>query len=436
MGWFLMKTTYTASKIYIQEQFKSNYQLTIENGTISSISPFKSEEGIVNLGNVAIIPGLVNSHNHSFQSLVRGFGDDKTFFEWRDKGIYKFSKLLDSHGIYVGALFAFGEMLRNGITTVCDFFYIHDNGVENDLAVIKAAKDLGIRLVLARTMYDWSGAPKSYQESIQEAVQRTRDMHEKFKSDPMVSIIPAPHSPHAASPQMIEAGAKLAEELNTPFHIHVAEGEYERKMTLEQYGATPVRYLDGLGVLNERLVMIHAVWLDEGELDLMAERGAKLSYNPSSNMFLGDGITKIREMLDRGITIALGTDGACSNNRTSIIDEMRTVSLLQKVKHLDATACSAEQALRMGTSNGGIILGQKIGELKVGSMGDFVTLDLGDLSLQPIQNLKSNIVYSLTPQAIKDVFVGGNQVVKDGRLKSIQESDITLLVKDITKEWT
>ncbi|OGQ34008.1 MAG: S-adenosylhomocysteine deaminase [Deltaproteobacteria bacterium RIFCSPHIGHO2_12_FULL_43_9] len=431
-----MKSTYLASKIYFEGEFKSDCEITIESGLIKSVGPCKSKDNVKNLGNVAIIPGLVNSHNHSFQSLVRGFCDDRPFFEWRDKGIYKFSKLLDSHGIYVGALFAFGEMLRNGITTVCDFFYIHNKGNENDLAVIKAAKDLGIRLVLARTMYDWSGAPESYQESVPEAVRRTRELHEQFRDDPVISIIPAPHSPHAASPQMIEAGAKLAQELDTPFHIHVAEGEYERKMTLESHGATPVRYLDQLGVLNERTVMIHAVWLDEGELDLMAERKAKLSYNPSSNMFLGDGITKIKEMLDRGITIALGTDGACSNNRTSIIDEMRIASLLQKVKHLDATACTAKEVFEMGTKNGGIVLGQPIGELKVGARGDFVTLDLDDLSLQPIQNLKSNTVYSLTPHAIKDVFVGGNQVVKDGKLKGIRESEITSLVRDLTKEWT
>ena len=234
---------------------------------------------------------------------------------------------------------------------------------------------------------------------------------------------------------MIEAGAKLAEELNTPFHIHVAEGEYERKMTLEKYGVTPVRYLDQLGVFNSRLVMIHGVWLDEGELDLMAERGVKLSYNPSSNMFLGDGVTKIREMLSRNITIALGTDGACSNNRTSIIDEMRTTALLQKVKHLDPTTCTGTQVFDMGTKNGGPVLGLPIGELKEGMAADFFTIDLEDLCLQPPRHLKSHIVYALTPQAIKDVYVAGKLVVREGRLETIPETEITRLVQTVTKEW-
>ncbi|MFC2075205.1 amidohydrolase family protein, partial [Bdellovibrionota bacterium] len=271
---------------------------------------------------------------------------------------------------------------------------------------------------------------------VQDAVSNCRELHAEFENDPMVSIIPAPHSPHGASPQMIEAGAKLAKELNTPFHMHVAEGEYERKMTLEQHGATPIHYLDELGVFNEHLCMIHAVWLDEGELDLMAERNVKLSYNPASNMYLGDGITKIREMLSRDITIALGTDGACSNNRTSIIDEMRMTALLQKVKHLDAAVCTADQVFEMGTKNGGTVLGLPVGELEVGNAADFVTLLLDDLSLQPPQHLKSNIVYASTPQAIKDVFVAGRRVVHNGKLESVRESEITEKVQELTKEWT
>ncbi|RMD92085.1 MAG: amidohydrolase, partial [Calditrichaeota bacterium] len=180
---------------------------------------------------------------------------------------------------------------------------------------------------------------------------------------------------------------------------------------------------------------VHCVWLEDAELDLMAERKVKLAYNPASNMFLGDGITKIREMLDRGITIALGTDGACSNNRTSIFDEMRTASLLQKVKHLDSTACTAEEVFDMGTINGGIALDLPVGQIETGYKADFVTLDLEHISLQPIQNLKKNIVYAMSPAAIKDVVVHGEIVYTEGNIVKFPLQKIVEKVKEVTRNW-
>src|SRR6266545_4088308 len=156
-------------------------------------------------GGVAVVPGCVNAHAHSFQALLRGYGDDLSFMGWRDRVLYPFSERLDGDGIRTGALFDFAEMVRHGITTVVDFFYLHDRGNENDRAVIDAAREVGLRIVLARSMYDWSGAPKRYQEAPPEAER----------------------PPGRAAPGC----AALAEELDTPFHIHVAEGRYERDMS-------------------------------------------------------------------------------------------------------------------------------------------------------------------------------------------------------------
>lgn len=199
--------------------------------------------------------------------------------------MYKYTPLLDEEAIYTGALFAFGEMLKYGVTTVSDFFYVHDGGNARDEAVIRAAKDLGIRLVLARTMYDWNGAPASYRETVPDAVKRTRELAVKYQGDPMVTVHPAPHSPHAASPEMIQAGHKLAAELGTPFHIHVAEEPFEVEETLAKYGLRTVHYLDKLGVVDERMIAIHLVWLEDSEIRLLGDKRAGLAYCPSSNMF-------------------------------------------------------------------------------------------------------------------------------------------------------
>lgn len=432
---------YTADFIYIDGQAQAEQALKIENGLIQAVVPvaqLSSEEknSAVHFQDALIMPGFVNSHNHSFQSLLKGFCDDKDFFTWRDQALYKYATVLSRDDIYTGALFAFGEMLKCGVTTVCDFFYINDQANENARAIIEAALDVGIRIVMARTLYDWDGAPVRFRESVHQAVENTRQLHAEFRDNPMVHVLPAPHSLHGAGIDMILAGAELAEELDTPFHMHIAEGQYEREMVTEKHGKPPIAFLDELGVLNHRLVGIHCVWLDDREIELMALRGTGLSYNPCSNMFLGDGITRIREMLSAGVCISLGTDGGCSNNRASIIEEMRMTSLLQKVKFCDATVTQAEDMLRMGTENGGKNLGLSIGKLQAGYAADFTVVNLNDLSMQPRQNALKNLVYASQPSALQAVYVAGEKVMAQGQLLTVPESEIVRRVQLTTGSWT
>ena len=427
-------------------RFVSNHSILIENGVIQQIgSPDEllakaPDAHRRRLSDQALVPGTINAHNHSFQSLVRGFGDDLPFFQWRDNGIYRYSLNLDEEGVYTGAILAFGEMLRYGVTTVVDFFYLHHESNTYDLAVMRAAHDVGIRLVLARCLYNWETGPAVYREVLEDAEARTRELAQLAREIDggrgMVTVQPAPHSPHAASPNMIVAGHALAQELDTPFHIHVSEGRYEVEMIQERYGLTPIRWLDSLSVLDDRAVLVHAVWATPEEIELMGERGVHLAYNPASNMFLGDGITDIPAMLAAGVRVALGTDGGCSNNRTSIFDEMRTCALLQKVKRLDGATLSAEEVFKMGTANGGSALRLPIGELAPGKRADLVALDINDISLQPANRLIKNIVYAMSPQAIRGVWVDGIQRVNDGELTGwLTLREISARVKALTEKW-
>src|SRR5262249_35245066 len=163
--------------------------------------------------------------------------------------------------------------------TVCDFFYIHSGGNANDRAVIRAARDLGMRIVLGRTMYDWEGAPEAYRETITDAAARTRELWEEHRGRDDVHVLPAPDSPHTAIPEMIAAGSRLAEELGTRFHIHVAEGRYERDTIMQKYGKTPMRWLESLGLALERMTIVHGCWLADDDIALMAERDVRLVYN-------------------------------------------------------------------------------------------------------------------------------------------------------------
>jgi 5-methylthioadenosine/S-adenosylhomocysteine deaminase len=390
----------------------------------------------VRLPGKALLPGTVNTHAHAFQSLLRGLGDDLDFMGWRDRVLYPFSERLDRDGIALGAAFAFAEMLLHGATTCVDFFYLQDDGNENAEAVIAAARTIGIRLVLARAMYDWDGAPKRYRERPAVAADRVRALIRAHRHDATVAVEPAPHSPHGASAEMIQAGWHAAEAEDTRFHIHVAEGQYEGRRTLAEHGATPIRYLDRLGVLGPRMIGVHCVWLDDEEIALMGGRGAALAYCPSSNMFLGDGITRIPEMVRAGVRIGLGTDGGCTNNRLSVFEEMRMCSLLQRVRLLDGTALPAERAFSMGTAAGAQILGIEAGRIAAGQLADLVAVDLGDPSLHPRNDLLTSVVYAMSPRAVTDVWVHGRRVVEHGRLALADQAEMLARVRELTRGWS
>ncbi len=410
--------------------------MAIADGRIAALEDAGgARPGDIRLAGKALLPGTINAHCHTFQALLRGLGDDLDFMGWRDRVLYPFSERLDRRGIALGAQLAFAEMLRHGVTTCVDFFYLHDDGNDNAEAVIEAARAIGIRLVLARTMYDWPGAPRRYRETVADATRRTAELIAGHRDDPTTLVQPAPHSPHGASPEMIRAGWEVAEATGTPLHIHVAEGRYEGERTRREHGATPIRYLDKLGVLGGRTIAVHCVWLDDGEVALMGERRARLAYCPSSNMFLGDGITRVPEMLRAGVRIGLGTDGGCTNNRASVFEEMRMASLLQRVRLLDGTALAAQRAFAMGTRDGAEMLGIDAGTIAAGRLADLVAVDLDDPSLHPATDLLKSVVYAMSPQAITDVWVHGRRVVEDRRVTTVDVAALLGQVHELTAGW-
>jgi 5-methylthioadenosine/S-adenosylhomocysteine deaminase len=437
----MVETLFCADRALVEGVVIEDAAVLVKDGVIAAVGTraelkAQAPEALVSaFPGRAVVPGTVNAHNHSFQSLLRGFGDDLPFEMWRERGLYKYSPRLGPAGVHTGALLAFGEMLLHGVTTVCDFFYLHAGGNDHAREVMRAAEELGIRLCLARSFYDWEGAPPMYREAPEEARERFVALRDETRGRPLTTVVPAPHSLHGASEKMIRTAVAAAEEADTPFHIHIAEQKDQLGPVQDRYGTTPLRALDKLGVLSERTVIVHGCWLDEGELELLADKGSKLAYCPSSNMFLGDGVTRVVELKSLGVPIALGSDGACSNNRVSIFDEMRACALLQKVSRLDGAAISAEDVFAMGTKNGGEVLGLPVGRLAPGYRADLVFLDCDDLSLWPLQNLQKNVVYSLSARAISDVVVEGELVVRDRELVKIPQGAIRERVRELTRTW-
>jgi 5-methylthioadenosine/S-adenosylhomocysteine deaminase len=234
---------------------------------------------------------------------------------------------------------------------------------------------------------------------------------------------------------MIEAGAGCAKDAGVPWHIHLAEEKYQVEQSLERFGARPLHAVAGLNVDLATMNVVHACWFDEGERALLAERGGRLAYCPGSNMFLGDGVTDVVDLVARGVPVGLGTDGGCSNNRVSVLDEMRMCALLQKVARTDGQAITAEAVWTMGTSGGGRLLDLPVGDLAPGLRCDLVAADLDDPSLWPEQALAKNLVYALSSRAITDVVVDGEVVVAERRLTRVPQDEIQERVRLLTSDW-
>jgi 5-methylthioadenosine/S-adenosylhomocysteine deaminase len=422
--------------------FRRGVAVRLQRGTFAGVaatSELSDGADVDDWGDVALVPGTVNAHGHAFQNLFKGFADDRGFYSWRDDVLYPYSERLDADAIYAGALFAFAEALLAGVTTTVDFFYLHDGGNENAEHVIRAARDLGIRLVLARTFYDPDAptrAPARFRESAQEAAQRTIELAAAHEGDPLISVQPAPHSLHAATPETIALALEVADRLGVPCHLHLAEASYERDQVVDRYGTTPVRLLEREGLLRRNLVTIHTVWVDDEELDMLAAADVGIVHCPGANAFLGDGVARLPEMLRRGIRVGLGPDGGCANNRQSVFDEMRTASLMAKARLCDGGALDARTAFALGTSGGADLLGVTAGSIAAGRSADLVALDLEDLSLQPLKTIEHQVVNSMLATAIERVTVAGETVVERGRLTRMDHAEIRARIQETTGAWT
>ncbi|MBC5829491.1 MAG: amidohydrolase family protein [Candidatus Eremiobacteraeota bacterium] len=349
-----------------------------------------------------VVPGFVNGHSHAYQILLRGWADDLPFERWRTEALYRVVPRLTPQDVYWTFVVAFSEMLTAGITSVAEFFYLNGAGNAHAEAAIRAAMDAGIRLVFARTWMDASDSPTAFTETIEQAIRRTEALIEQF---PGTTICPAPHSLHAASPSMIREAAGFARARSLPMHIHVAEAAYEGQRTIAEFGHSPVHLLAHLDVLFPGAVLIHGIYVDEDEKDAIAQTGASVIHNPMTNQYLGDGICDITGYRRRGVAVGLGTD---ANVNPSILSEMRSAALLQKVKNCDASALAAGDAFAMGTWKGSAALGAPAGDLQVGSVADYCVVDR--TNIDPWSPALNALVYRANTSWVRKTFVGGREV--------------------------
>ena len=388
---------------------REDYAFVVRDGTIATAGEYREvRSGARNVPERTfppdrlVVPGFINGHSHAYQILLRGWADDWDFTTWRSEALYRVVPQLTPDDVYWTFVAAFSEMLSAGITTVAEFFYLNGEGNARAEAAIKAAGDTGIRLVFARTWMDADYAPPQFRESIETAAERTRELLARY---PQANVCVAPHSLHAASPEMIRAAAEFARASDCMLHVHVAEAAYEGLQTREKFNRTPIELLEDLGALNERTVAIHAIYLSDEDRRRLAESGARVVHNPMTNQYLGDGICDVRALRALGVSVGLGTD---ADVRPSLFEEMRAAALLQKLLHLDGTASRAADAYAMGTNEGARALRLAAGDLVTGCAADFLVLHTSQIDAwSPPVNA---IVYRGQDSWLQAAFVAGRRV--------------------------
>lgn len=373
----------------------------------------------VDLPEHVLIPGLINLHAHCAMNLMRGIADDLPLMRWLQEAIWPTeSRHANRHFVRDGTLLAAAEMLRGGITT-CNDMYFHPE------AAAEAFDQAGMRAVIGITVLDF---PTPYASDADDYFRKGLAARDAWRHHPRLAFALAPHAPYTVSDASLQRAASLAAELDTILHIHVHETQQEIADALAQHGTRPLQRLASLGLLGNGFVGVHAVHLDDTDIELLSLHGCSVAHCPTSNMKLASGASPIPRLLARGINVGLGTDGAASNNRLDLFQEMRHASLLAKVTQLDATAIPAHTALHMATLGGARALGldTRIGSIMPGKEADLCAVTLDALETRPCYDPASHLVYAAGREHVTHVWVGGEIRVDKGR-PVLQLNDSELL---------
>jgi len=354
--------------------------------------------------NCVVIPGLINAHTHLAMTLFRGYADDMPLKPWLEEKIWPVEAGLVEDDVYWGTRLGILELLRGGCTCFNDMYHYYETAN-------RAAVDGLIRACPSGVLLGFlDNAPDLLTHAIEFAA-RT-----KAAGSSRIHPMLGPHAPYTCPTPLLERVAAAAAEHDIPVHIHVAETEKEYQDSLAEHGVSPVQYLDSIGVLSGTCALAHCVWLDERDIDLLAERGAGVVHCPGSNMKLASGFARVPDLLAAGATVGLGTDGAASNNNLDLFEEMMLAATIHKGHSGDPTVVPAEQALAMATRDAArcLGLGDLVGTLEIGKRADIALVDLSGPHLRPLHHVVSHLVYSAGAADVKMTVVDGEIVMRDG----------------------
>ena len=372
----------------------------------------------------ALIPGLVNAHTHAAMSLFRGLADDLHLMDWLQNHIWPAeSQWVNPEFVADGSRLAIAEMLRGGTTCFNDMYFFPDE-------TARVADNAGMRAVVGLIVIDF---PTVWAANVDEYLHKGIEVHDHYRNNPLITTAFAPHAPYTVSDEPLQRVITFAEEMDIPIHMHLHETAHEVQEAETTNDQRPLARLEQLGLISPRFVAVHMTQLADEEIDHVATRGAHVVHCPESNMKLASGFCPVQQLLDAGVNVALGTDGAASNNDLDMFGEMRSAAMLGKVVARDASALTAAQTLHMATLGGAQALGleTKIGSLEIGKAADITAVNLGELETQPVYHPVSQLVYAAGREQVSDVWVAGQHLLKDRVLTTMDQQAI--IAK--TKQW-
>jgi len=405
-----------------------NHAVAVDQGRIVTILPQSeaclrySPRQTQALGEHVLIPGLINLHTHAAMSLLRGLADDLPLMNWLQERIWPAeARFVSKEFVYDGTRLAAAEMLRGGITCFNDMYFFPQ-------AAASAALELGMRAALGLVVLDF---PNAYASDAEDYLNKGLAARDALRDEALLSFCLAPHAPYTVSDSTFERVLTLSEQLDLPIHVHLHETATEIREGREKYGIRPLERLHRLGLLSPNLLAVHAVHLEPGEIELLATHGCSVAHCPASNLKLASGIAPVSAMMQAGINVGIGTDGAASNNRLDLLAELRLAALLAKGASGDARSLDAHTTLRMATLNGAQALGLKdrIGSIFPGKAADLCAIKLSELELSPCYNPVSHVVYTAGREYVSHVWVAGQLRVENGSLCGAGEKDLYRLAK-------
>ena len=400
-----------------------HHTLVVDGGRIAALVPTASVErdfsprSRIVLPTHALLPGLVNAHTHAAMSLLRGIADDVPLKPWLEEHIWpREGRFLSPEFVHDGTLIAAGEMLRGGVTCCADQYFFPD-------AAARAYRQSGMRALIGLPVLDF---PTPYAADADAYLQQGLAVRDAWKHDPTLAFALAPHAPYTVGDASWEKIVVYARQLDLPIQTHLLETREELEQSLAATTGTPLARLDRLGVTGPNFIAVHAVHLADSDIDLLAAQSCQVVHCPTSNLKLASGIAPVARLRSRGVNVALGTDGAASNNRLDIFGEARLAALLAKVSGGDAAALPAGVALRMATLDGATALGfdGEIGSLLPGKQADAVAVNLGAFEHAPCYDPVSHLVHVTGRDQVSDVWVAGEERVRDGALVALDFMDL------------
>lgn len=371
--------------------------------------------------NQIVIPGMVNAHGHFAMTLFRGIADDLPLMKWLQDYIWPIESELSPEDCQVGSQLAAIEMIQGGTTAACDMYF-------NEKRTLDALEEIGFRGVLGYGLLDFNDGEKRESE-----FKIAHDLLDYInKNGKLCSPIISPHAPYTCSSELLIQAKELANKNNLPLQIHLAETEKEVKDFESAHKKTPTQHLYDIGFLDEKLVAAHCVWLTKNDMKLLNEKNVKIAHNPSSNMKLGSGVLNYQQLTENKLTIALGTDGASSNNNLSMLGELRLASLLHKGVNTNPQILPANEALQLATINGAkaLSIAQDVGSIEVGKKADLAIFDIHTPNTWPPHNPYSLITYAATDYNVKTTIINGKIVMKDRQFLTIDVDNVLSRVKE------